>query len=416
MSPEKEEEIDPAIRKIMEIPDDQELPDDALCDVMLRALESHQLLIRSSAVHQLVNLGKKKPEMAIPKILAALDPAVDYWTVRFGAVEALGEIANEKTVIPLINYLKNDYDPDFRAMVAKQLGEMGDVAKSAGAGLIEALLDKESTETRENSAHALGKLKIVSAVEPLINALKNEHDEYARREMAWGLGELRDTKALPILINTLKDKDKETRGNTAEALGKIKNSDSIIPLIQISKDNDVDVQAKAISALKGIPTNMVITEIEKASEGDDLIAIQLFDEFLFNVNDNIISRRVKEIRIPIIEGYRQELSKIKENLMRCKVFVEENFSKLAEMSSVELKKLFEKELPSVESQIGSISLYKFRKYKWVENDLFFDIEEITNLYKESGVMVSELRDNAQALYKKKEKENQKSHTDIQNNE
>ncbi len=104
MSPEKEHEIDPAIRKIMEIPDDQELPDDALCDVMIRALESHQLLIRSSAVHQLVSLGKNNAIMAIPKIWAALDPAIDYWTVRFGTVEALGEIADKTSVIPLINY------------------------------------------------------------------------------------------------------------------------------------------------------------------------------------------------------------------------------------------------------------------------------------------------------------------------
>jgi HEAT repeat protein len=416
MSPEKEDEIDPAIRKIMEIPDDQELPDDALCDVMLRALESHQMLLRSSAVHQLVILGKKKPGMAIPKILAALDPAVDYWTVRFGAVEALGEIANETTVNPLINYLKNDDDPDFRAMVAKQLGEMGDVAKSAGDGLVEALLDQESTETRENTAHAIGQLKITKAVSPLINTLKHERDEYARREMAWGLGELRDTRAVPILIKTLKDKYKETRGNAAEALGKIKHSDSVIPLLKTSKDTEVDVQAKAIWALKELPENMVISEIEKISEGDDLIAIQYFDEFLFNVKNDTVSKKVKEIRTPIIEGYREELSKIKEILMSSKVSVEEHFSKLTAKSSNELKNLYEKEISSIESQIGNISLYKFRKHKWIENDLFFDIEEITNLYRESGVMVSELRDNAQALHKRKLGEEKSAISDNHNNE
>jgi len=132
MNPEDKENIDPALRKIMEIPDDQELPDDALIDVMLRALESQQLLIRSSAVHQLVDLGRRNPTMALPKMLKALDPEVDYWTVRFGAVEALGEIANKETVRPLVKFLKEDDDPDFRAMVAKQLGEMGDIAKEAG--------------------------------------------------------------------------------------------------------------------------------------------------------------------------------------------------------------------------------------------------------------------------------------------
>ncbi|MHA2219323.1 MAG: hypothetical protein ACXACY_25685 [Candidatus Hodarchaeales archaeon] len=59
MSPEDKGEIDPALRRIMDIPDDQELPDDALIDVMLRALESHQILIRSSAVQTLTCFGSE---------------------------------------------------------------------------------------------------------------------------------------------------------------------------------------------------------------------------------------------------------------------------------------------------------------------------------------------------------------------
>ena len=90
MVPDEDSKIDPDMRRIMQIPDDQELPPEALCDVMIRALESNQLLIRSSAVHQLVDLGRNHSQMAIPKILAALDPSIDYWTVRFGAIEALG--------------------------------------------------------------------------------------------------------------------------------------------------------------------------------------------------------------------------------------------------------------------------------------------------------------------------------------
>ncbi len=416
MSPEKEQEIDPAIRKIMEIPDDQELPDDALCDVMLRALESHQLLIRSSAVHQLVSLGKKNATMAIPKILAALDPAIDYWAVRFGAIEALGEIADKTTITPLINFLKTDQDPDFRAMVAKQLGEMGEVAKGASSALKDALSNKESTETRENAAHSLGQLKIMTAIEPLIKALNEERDEYARRQMSWSLGELRNNQALPILIKSLKDTDKETRGNAAEALGKVKDQSSILPLLKVSKDSDVGVQAKAIWALKEFPVDTVISEIESKSEDDDLIAIQFYDEYLFNVDSDTISKRVKELKDPIISKYKDEMNTIMEKLTVCKVFVEEKFSKLTSMKVGELINLCEKEIPKIESQIGNISLYKYRKYKWIENDLFFDIEQVTNLYKESGVMISELRDNGQALQKKKMKKKHMKSEDTSDNE
>lgn len=413
MTPDKEEDIDPAIRKIMQIPDDQELPPDALCDVMLRALESHQLLIRASAVNQLVTLGKSNPQMAIPKILAALDPSIDYWTVRFGAVEALGEIANKSTVNPLVKYLESDEDPDFRAMVAKQLGEMGDVASEAGQTLINALYDNESSETRENAAHAIGQIKVLDAVEPLIKALEKESEEFTRREMSWSLGELKDARALSVLINTLKDKDKGTRRNAAEALGKIKHSDSVLPLLQVTKDKDVDVQEKAIWALQQIPSEIIVSEIERIAQGDSLIAIQYYDEYLFNVDDDMVLKICKEIKDPIITEYQAELVKIKTELERCKVFVSENFAKLANLSVEELKTLLERDIPAIESRIGSISLYKYRKYKWIENDLYFDLDQVNNLYKESGVMISELRDNTQALMRKKDKK--ASITDVPEN-
>ncbi len=414
MSPEKEEEIDPETRKIKQISDDQELPPEALCDIMISYLKSHQLLIRASAVNQLVSLGKNYPQMSIPKILAALDPSLDYWTVRFGAVEALGEVANKVTVTPLIRYLESDEDPYFRAMVAKQLGEMGNVAKEAGSSLIKALNDNESSETRENAAHALGQIQVPSAVEPLIKSLEKEHEEYVRREMCWGLGELKDSKALPVLIKSLKDNDKGTRGNAADALGKIRHGDSVLPLLRAAKDRDVDVQQKVIWALKQLPSEIIVSEIGKAAQGDVLIAIQYYDEYLFNVDNEIITKKVKEFKNPVITEYKDELEKIKTDLESYKVFVSENFVKLGTLSVEELQTLLQNDIPPIESRIGSISLYKYRKYKWIENDLYFDLEQVNSLYKESGVMISELRDNAQSLQKKRGKEQKMSEIDISN--
>lgn len=403
---------DEELRRIMKIPDDQELPPDALCDVMIRALESHQLLIRASAVNQLVIVGKSHPQMAIPKILSALDPSIDYWTVRFGAVEALGEIANKSALPPLIKYLETDEDPDFRAMVAKQLGEMGDVAKEAGSGLISALSDMESSDIRENAALALGQIKIHHAVEPLITALKKEKEAYARRQMCWSLGELGNSQAIEVLIKTLKDKDKETRGNAAEALGKIKDNTSVLPLLAAAKDRDVDVQAKVIWALKQLPPEMIVSEVENAAQGDNLVAIQYYDDYLFNVDNDEIAKICKELKNPIVTEYQVELGKIKTELERCKVFVSQTFAKLANLTSEELDNLLQRDIPAIESRIGGISLYKYRKYKWIENDLFFDLDEANSLYKESGTMVSELRDNVQALQKKKEQENEISQTEV----
>ncbi|PWI47967.1 hypothetical protein CEE45_09335 [Candidatus Heimdallarchaeota archaeon B3_Heim] len=400
MNPDDKGEIDPALRKIMEIPDDQELPDDALIDVMLRALESNQLLLRSSAVHQLIDLGKRNPAIAIPKILKALDPSVDYWTVRFGAVEALGEIANRDTIKPLIKYLREDDDPDFRAMVAKQLGEMGEIAKEAGTALIEAIANKDSSEIRENAAHTLGVLSVDQAVIPLINALKIEDDNYAKREICWALGEINNSSALPSLLANLSDKDKETRAKAVEALGKIEEAESIIPILKTTKDRDTGVQAKAIEALKKFSTKKIMTEFSKVAENDLFVVLQHFQDYLFNIDNEEVTKKVLEIKEPILNAYKEKMNKIKSELESCKIFVEENFENIANLGKKDLKELVEKKIPKVEAKVANVSLYEFRKQKWLENDLYFDIEEISSLYKESGVMLSELRDSVQDLLKK----------------
>ncbi|MFW9854066.1 MAG: HEAT repeat domain-containing protein [Candidatus Thorarchaeota archaeon] len=401
MSPDEDGTMDPALRRIMQIPDDQELPDDALCDVMLRALESQQLLIRSSAIHQLIALGKSNPQMAIPKILNALDPSIDFWTVRFGAVEALGEIANPSSVRQLIKYLRSDQDPDFRAMVAKQLGVMGAAASEAGSDLINALQDQETSEIRENAARTIGILQVKQAVDPLISALNNEKDEYAKRAMVWSLGELKNSQATPILISRLRDPDKETRANAAEALGKIQDGDSVLPLLSASKDSDVDVQSKVIASLVKLPVNLIVSEVAKAAKDDKPLLIQYLQDYLFNVDNELIAKRVMEIKAPILANCKEELAKIKTNLLACKVFIEEAFQQLQSISKKKLADIVQRQIPSVESQIAGISLYEFRKHKWLADDLFFDLEDVNVLYREAGIMASELRDNATALLQKK---------------
>jgi len=197
-------------------------------------------------------------------------------------------------------------------------------------------------------------------------------------------------------------------------LGKIRHGDSVLPLLRAAKDRVVDVQEKVIWALKQLPSDVTVSEIGKAAQGDVLIAIKYYDEYLFNVDNEIIAKKVKEFKNPIITEYKDELKKIKTDLESCKVFVSENFAKLATLSVEELQTLLQNDIPPIESRIGGVSLYKYRKYKWIENDLYFDLEQVNSLYKESGVMISELRDNVLSLQKKREKEQKSSVTDISN--
>ncbi len=280
-------------------------------------------------------------------------------------------------------------------MVAKQLGEMGETAKEAGSVLIESLTDSESTELRENAAHAIGLIKIKEAVTPLINSLKQESDYYASREMCWALGELGNSSALPILIEQIEVEDKETRSKAVEALGKLKDSSGIIPLINATKDKEVLVQSSAIKALKSFSSSQVSSEIEKRADKDVFLALQMFQDYLFNIEDENVAKKVVKIKEPIITAYKEKIKRLMGELEECKIFVEETFKKLSKLSKGKMTKLIESELPKVEGKVANISLYEFRKQKWLENDLYFEIEEISNLYKETGIMLSELRDNIQ---------------------
>jgi hypothetical protein len=286
-------------------------------------------------------------------------------------------------------------------MVAKQLGLMGAVASEAGPDLIDVLQDQEGSEIRENAAQALGLLQSKQAIDPLIIALEDEKDDYARRAMAWSLGELKDPRANQVLISKLDDHDKETRANAAEALGKIQHGDSLIPLLKASKDGDVGVQNKVIAALGKLPAQLILSEAERAAKDDRLLLIKHLQDYLFNVDNEIVTKKVLQIKGPILADYKEELAKIKTNLLACRVYIEDTFQQLSSASKKKLKEMVQRKIPSVESQIAGISLYEFRKHKWLADDLFFDLEEINVLYREAGIMASELRDNATALLQKK---------------
>lgn len=387
----KDNEVDSDLKKIMDIPDDQELPDEYKVDVMIRALESHQINLRSIAVNQLVELGKRIPDIALPKIISALNPEVDYWSVRFGAAEALGEIASKSTVNSFISYL-NDEDPDFRAKIAEQLGVMGEIAKPAGKALIEVLNDKESIETREFTAKALGQIKVQEAVIPLIEQLKIEKEEYVKREIAWSLGELENKTAEKILIKKLSDFDVKTRGNAAEALGKIKSEDSILSLLKSSEDESTDVQHKAIWALEQYDSNSIIKCFKEASDGDVFKEIEFLDKFVFNLSNETISQYLVELRQPILEQHKEELTSIKNNLLENQQIVNEIFTSIKKLNVKKAKKLLSDQVPKYESIIANTSFYKYRKHKWLSNANFFELDEATKVHRETGEMLAELRE------------------------
>lgn len=162
-------------------------------------------------------------------------------------------------VEPLIAALK-DKDSDVRKKAAEALGKIKD--SRAGEALLATFKD-EITDVRQYAAEALGKIGYSRAVEPLIAVLKDKNEfDSVREEAAEALGELKDNRAVEPLIAALKDKDRYThkyiRKKAAEALGKIKDSRAVEPLIAALKDEDSGVRSRAAKALGEIKDNRAV--------------------------------------------------------------------------------------------------------------------------------------------------------------
>ena len=71
---------------------EEELKGEEKIRVMIEALKSQQLFVRSTATEQLTNDILENPEFVLPLVIKEIaDP--EWWTVRFGITEAIGEAA-----------------------------------------------------------------------------------------------------------------------------------------------------------------------------------------------------------------------------------------------------------------------------------------------------------------------------------
>jgi len=134
--------------------------------VMLESLKSPNILVRSTGAQNLTDMAIEQPNLAIPLLLEALEDD-EWYSVRFGALESLSEIAktsnirltDDQTNI-LIKYL-DDSDTDFSAKISECLGLHGN-QKS-----VDPLISHLGTDNdvfRELAIIALGNLKDKRAI------------------------------------------------------------------------------------------------------------------------------------------------------------------------------------------------------------------------------------------------------------
>jgi len=137
---------------------------------LVEAMADFDKSVREQATLALSNIGKA----AIGQLSDAMKEPK--WETRYRAAEALGRIADEKAVQPLIRGLKDNRD-HVRYMAAKGLRDLGD--SDAVEPLI-ILLKDENIYVRTMAVRALGTIGGTKPIEALTALLERETEEKVR--------------------------------------------------------------------------------------------------------------------------------------------------------------------------------------------------------------------------------------------
>ena len=187
--------------------------------------------------------------------------------VKINALEAIGNIAEEKDIIPVVLLLK-DGGSDVRA---KTIEVIGKVAGKKGIRYITPLLSDPAVSVRRKAAETLGNLNSKESAEPLIHLLKDADDGVAA-EAILSLGKIGDERAVRELIVLLTDKNRPAAFQQGDfSLANIKAIDGIKAIIDIIKDKNEDKGLKkiALQNLKNCDKQMALDDISKIIDSCD---------------------------------------------------------------------------------------------------------------------------------------------------
>jgi HEAT repeat protein len=145
---------------------------------LIESLADFDKHVREQAMLALSSIGKA----AIGSLSEAMKEPK--WETRYRAAEALGKIADEKAVRPLIAGLKDSRD-HVRYMAAKSLHEIGD--SDAIEPLI-ILLKDENVHVRTMAVHALRALGGKKVKAALMELRETEQDEKVKAAISQALG------------------------------------------------------------------------------------------------------------------------------------------------------------------------------------------------------------------------------------
>ncbi len=386
---------------------EEELTGEEKIKVMIEALKSTQLFVRSTAIEQLTLDIIENPDFALPIVIKEIaDP--EWWTVRFGITESIQESAVRGLSIPdkyineLLTFLK-DSDEEYKTKLILCLGDIK--SKLATDSLI-TLLSSENDEIRENAAIALGKIKDEQATTILMNHIINDSSDYVKSECIKSIGVILEGKNQSVdikdIVIMLKNENPSIQSITSEALGKIRNPSCIIPLIKsmnpIRRDINAESRQKMLTALQLFSEEEILSEIKNAAKGDENLYLDLLDEVLFQNPYEMLREESVKNKEKLISKYQRQFKRVKNEIDSINSFVADVFKNLASINSLEEIETIRDTIPRKRSNLEKIEVNRLVKYAWVNNSLYLELKDAEKYYNLGISALFELENAVEAKY------------------
>ena len=223
----------------------------------LNSLEDENTRIRASAIIEMGRTGNRDGVQSIIGVLANREE-VDW--LRACAAIALGRLAGEEVMPPLVNALQDDSIIVSRAAVSA----LGDARNPQAIPHLKGILEnRDKEELHAVTVKVLGEIGGHDIMPTLLRALESSN-ELVRVRAALALGEFRTDEVIPHFLKLLQDDSDSLRAIAASSLGLLGDKRAVEPLITALGDEAATVRAIAASSLGCLADGSVIPSLEKA--------------------------------------------------------------------------------------------------------------------------------------------------------
>lgn len=242
-----------------------------LVDALARDLPDDEL---ADLAYSLWNLGPAAAA-ATPRLLELATDTTTEVGVRQAAVRALGAVGtNDVHVVPALEQLLGDADPELRSLALVAVGELGPLAAACSPTLLRTLTSSDADEVA-TAADVLGRIQAPDAV-PALAGLLSHTDHDVRESASRALARLGATarSALDVLVAALDDDSSEVRRDAALALVAIESRRATASLGQALEDEDPGVRPAArlaMAAIAGDPASAIHTLVIDLDDADDRV-------------------------------------------------------------------------------------------------------------------------------------------------